>query len=383
MNFVFFSAQYLPTVGGVERYTYNLSKQLVKNGHSVVVITSSLENLPAQEEDENGIKIYRLPSYPAMGGRFPVIGISGIKKISKIIDENNIDFAVIQTRLYPLCVVAAYICKKMNVKTILIDHSTGHMQMSSKFITAIGNFYEHISAYLLKKKADAFYGVSGDVCRWLNHFGINAKGTFCNAIDIDHTSVEEEERYFDVRQSLSLPEDAAIVLFAGRLIHEKGVDVLVDAFSDERLKNYYLVVAGDGELFQQLNRKRSENVFLLGNVNHGRLLNYMSQSNLYCLPTLYAEGFPTTFLEAAFCKCPILTTFTGGSGEIIPDENYGVRIKEVSREVLVNKVKEVLEDKKSQNKFAENSYNRLMDKFTWEKVSQVFLEECNRLGKDL
>ncbi len=383
MNFVFFSAQYLPTVGGVERYTYNLSRQLIKNGHNVVVITSSLENQPEQEEDENGIKIYRLPSYPAMNGRFPVINLSQIKKIGKIIDANSIDFAVIQTRLYPLCVAAAHICRKKNIKTFLIDHSTGHMKMSSRIITVFGNFYEHFSAYLLKKSIDAFYGVSGDVCRWLNHFGIKAKGTFYNAIDIDHTSAEAEERHFDVRQSLSLPADASIVLFAGRLIHEKGVDILVDAFSDERLKNYYLVVAGDGELFRQIARTKSENVFLLGNVNHGRLLNYMSQSNLYCLPTLYAEGFPTTFLEAAFCKCPILTTFTGGSGEIIPDENYGVRIKEVNRETLVCKIKEILEDKEKQKKFAENSYNRLMDKFTWEKVTQMFLEECNRQEKDL
>ena len=120
MNFVFFSAQYLPTVGGVERYTYNLSRQLIKNGHNVVVITSSLENQPEQEEDENGIKIYRLPSYPAMNGRFPVINLSQIKKIGKIIDANSIDFAVIQTRLYPLCVAAAHICRKKNNNYIYI-----------------------------------------------------------------------------------------------------------------------------------------------------------------------------------------------------------------------------------------------------------------------
>ena len=55
----------------------------------------------------------------------------------------------------------------------------------------------------------------------------------------------------------------------------------------------------------------------------------------------------------------------------------------MNRETLVCKIKEILEDKEKQKKFAENSYNRLMDKFTWEKVTQMFLEECNRQEKDL
>ena len=37
MTLCFFSAQYLPTVGGVERYTFNLAKRAVQAGHQVLV----------------------------------------------------------------------------------------------------------------------------------------------------------------------------------------------------------------------------------------------------------------------------------------------------------------------------------------------------------
>ena len=54
MTLCFFSAQYLPTVGGVERYTFNLAKRAVQAGHRVLVVTSALPGLPQEETDENG-----------------------------------------------------------------------------------------------------------------------------------------------------------------------------------------------------------------------------------------------------------------------------------------------------------------------------------------
>ena len=79
MKFIIFSAQYLPTVGGVERYTNSLAKELIKNGHSVTVVTSALENVPMEETDTDGIHIFRLPCLMLMNGRFPVIKPSAEK----------------------------------------------------------------------------------------------------------------------------------------------------------------------------------------------------------------------------------------------------------------------------------------------------------------
>ena len=48
MTLCFFSAQYLPTVGGVERYTFNLAKRAVQAGHRVLVVTSALPGIAVQ-----------------------------------------------------------------------------------------------------------------------------------------------------------------------------------------------------------------------------------------------------------------------------------------------------------------------------------------------
>lgn len=101
MTLCFFSAQYLPTVGGVERYTFNLAKRAVQAGHRVLVVTSALPGLPREETDENGIQIFRLPVWPLMNGRFPVLkpGRQLRAGLARIWAQNP-DFCLINARFY-------------------------------------------------------------------------------------------------------------------------------------------------------------------------------------------------------------------------------------------------------------------------------------------
>lgn len=124
MTFCFFTTQYLPTPGGVERYTWNLARRCLAAGHRALVVTSSLPGLPARETDADGIEIWRLPAWPVMNGRFPVL-----KPHPPAADlwAQGIDFAVIQTRMYAQSVWAARQCKRRSIPALVLDHSTGYM----------------------------------------------------------------------------------------------------------------------------------------------------------------------------------------------------------------------------------------------------------------
>mgnify|MGYP003271345499 FL=1 len=98
MTICYFSAQYLPTVGGVERYTWNLARRTVATGHRAIVVTSALPNLPEHEIDGDGIEIYRLPVWPVMNGRFPVIKPGArFHALTAQIWAQKLDFCVVQT----------------------------------------------------------------------------------------------------------------------------------------------------------------------------------------------------------------------------------------------------------------------------------------------
>ena len=61
-KYCIFAAQYFPHLGGVERYTYNLAKTLMKDGNKVVVVTSNVYNLKHYEKMDE-IPIYRMPCW--------------------------------------------------------------------------------------------------------------------------------------------------------------------------------------------------------------------------------------------------------------------------------------------------------------------------------
>ena len=49
-RYCIFAAQYFPHLGGVERYTYNLSKKLIEKGNEVVIVTSNVYHLSSYEK---------------------------------------------------------------------------------------------------------------------------------------------------------------------------------------------------------------------------------------------------------------------------------------------------------------------------------------------
>ena len=374
MTICLFSTQYLPTMGGVERYTYNLARQLVSLGHKVIVVTSALPGLAAQQE-QDGISIYRLPSWLAMNGRFPLVfpGFSTHRMVKEILEQKP-GFCVIQARFYPLSLFAAHLCHKHHLPAILLDHSTGHMPMGDGLVGKVAHWYEHMAARYLKKCGLDFYGVSGDVCHWLSHFGIAAKGTLFNAVFPEEI---QQQAYSPTacnwRDKLGVAPNTKLVVFAGRLIAEKGVFLLADAFTQAAPQNAALVIAGEGPLLNQIQQLNNPAIHCVGPLEHPKLLQLLAQANLYCLPTYYAEGFPTTFLEAAACDCPILTSCTGGSGELLPSPEYGIRLAQLDVPHLAQQLSWCLANEEWQHTAKTNTKHRLLEQFTWNRVADTLL----------
>lgn len=374
MTICYFSAQYLPTVGGVERYTFNLAKRTVVAGHRAVVVTSALPGLPEHEVDGDGIEIFRLPVWPVMGGRFPVLKPSPrFLALARRLWALPIDFCVVQTKMYTQSVWAARAARRRGIPSIVIDHSTGYMPMGGGLPGLCGRLYEHAACALIKGANPAFYGVSGAVCAWLERaFGIRPAGRLPNAVDPDALEALAAAQTKDWRASLGLPADAKLVAYVGRLIPEKGAAALAEAVRS--LPGVALVVAGDGPLRPQLAADGSGRVFCPGSLPYGETIALFRQADVYCLPTQYAEGFPTTLLEAAACRCPIVCTRTAGTDELLPGPGYGVLLDDASPAAIAAGLRRLLEDPQAARACARAAYQNLREHFTWDAVFAMILE---------
>ena len=366
MKFIIFSAQYLPTVGGVERYTNSLAKKLIAKGHTVSVVTSALPDQPDTETAPDGIKVFRLPCLMLMNGRFPIIKPSAQKTaFEQHFKSEKYDFCVIQTRFYINSLFAAHLCEKYDVPSIVIDHSTSHL-MGGGIVGKAGDMYEHFAANYIKKRTDKFFGVSGRCGEWLKHFGIEDAGVMYNCPNLDAINTIAPA----AKSDYNCAEDEILIVFAARLIAEKGVLKLIEAFNKISAQNKAkLVIAGDGALYSEVKAMETEDISVVGALKFGDVIALYKAADIFCLPTDYPEGFPTTVLEAAACNTMVIAADKGGTGEIISSDEYGILLTENTVENLAKALEKAINDKKYRLNAIKNAHEKLLESFTWEKTA--------------
>ncbi|MGN0520841.1 MAG: glycosyltransferase family 4 protein, partial [Candidatus Fimenecus sp.] len=120
-HFCFFSALYVPHPGGVERYTLNLAKELLKNGHRVTVVTCNTEGTADYAVSEEGIAVFSFPCFPLMGGRLPLPKQNGtFRNLMRQLYTCDFDAVVINTRFYFHSLIGARFAKKRGLPSLVI-----------------------------------------------------------------------------------------------------------------------------------------------------------------------------------------------------------------------------------------------------------------------
>lgn len=378
---VIFSALYLPSAYGVERYTYNLAHKLSQKGYRVKIITCNIFDLSYYEKIDN-IEVYRVPCIKLLNGRFPITFYSKkLRDALKSIKEQGTNLVIINTRFYVNSLFGALFSKVNKFKSIVIEHGTSHFSINSIIFDFIGHIYEHIITFIIKRCCKDFYGVSKACNKWLNHFNINAKGTLYNSIDIESINKIQLNRE-TYREKYKINKNDIVVVFIGRLVKEKGILSLLDGFKMllKSKKNIHLFVAGDGTLYDRVKKCENSNIHVLGKIEFENVIRLLKESDIYCLPTEYAEGFPTSLLEASATRNFIITTDRGGSKELIKNTSFGIILKDISKETIKRALEECINNENYRINAISKSYELLIQNFEWEKTSQKVIELVKKRG---
>lgn len=316
-----FTGYFLPHLGGVERYTDKLSTALLKLGYDVVIITFNEKSVKNHEKLDRRT-IYRLPVFSVAKERYPIPRVNAeYKELIKKIENEKIDYFILNTRFHLTSLIGARLGRKVSKPVFLIEHGTDHFSVNNKVLDFFGSIYEHILTEVVKRYVDKFYGVSKNCNIWLKHFGIVASGVFYNAVSArDKRSVKD---YYDHK----FRKDDIVITYAGRLIKEKGILNLIEAFEklDKQL-NVKLVIAGDGDLLEMIRHKYtypSSKIELLGRLDYDHVMSLYKRTDIFVHPSLYPEGLPTSLLEAGLMECAIIATPKGGTEEVIIDSKHG------------------------------------------------------------
>lgn len=369
-NYILVSANYLPHVGGVERYSERVACELSRRGNRVYILTSGNQANETYEQVNGGIEIIRVPSLDLMGGRMPVLRMTKAwRRVRKKLSQIENPRVIIQTFLYPLSYAAARLARQKKWPFIVINHGCNYVCQGKGLVDRAEHIYEEILARLVVRKAGGCYAVSKASGEWAKHFGIRFLGVLSNAIDADETLSRLSVLPAGIRQSYNISKESVVISYVGRMIPEKGIRQLVQAvckLKDED-RDVYLIAAGDGPLLRELQASENERVIFLGNTAHDDVLRLLRESDCCCLPS-DSEGFPTVLLEAALCKNYLIGSPYGGTPELIGDRMCGTVMSGNSFENVYEALRNMLDEKEQCALIGENAYRRVLNQFTWKKT---------------
>ncbi|MBD2778488.1 glycosyltransferase [Iningainema tapete] len=147
------------------------------------------------------------------------------------------------------------------------------------------------------------------------------KNTFDEEIFYPLSTEERSRSRRNLAQKLGKNEETRFVLFAGRLHPQKDPLLLIRAISALDEPDIHLLIAGDGELAEQVRLEisqlgLSERVTMLGALKQTELADLHRICNALVLSSAF-EGLPFVVLEALACGTPIVTTKAGETPKLL------------------------------------------------------------------
>lgn len=373
------AGHYLPNVGGVERYVYNLSKALLRGGSRVAVVTALPKNAAATETSD-GIDIFRLPSLHVGGGRLPVpVTRSPVtrRQIAAIKDWDP-DIFVVHTHLFVSNLLVARLAQGLGKPCVLINHGSGYVSGGGAIVNRGLKSYERFLAKRIGRLACSAYGVSLSAAKWLGEFGIHTDAVIANGVDTTALPIRSPA----FRERLGISDSTCLIAFAARLLPEKGADTLVSAFRRLNPQNAALAIAGEGPAFASLQAiaAKDDRIHLLGACSHATVLELFGAADIMAYPSRYPEGQPTTVLEAGAMGCAVIATSQGGTAELIDSPDLGLIVKDQAG--LESALKRVIHDAPLRQRLGQNLQEKIRRQYDWLAIADAAAVEFDSIHKN-
>jgi phosphatidylinositol alpha-mannosyltransferase len=278
--------------GGVLEVILSLQKGLIKNGHSVKIITPKPRGFKGNNIDPNVIFLGSSTDFPSPAATTTQISSSeDIKKVDEILNREHFDILHFHEPWSPL------LSRQLLQRSTCVNIATFHSKVPEAFMTrtvlkVVTPYLKSIINYL-----DELSAVSVSGAEYASQLTGRQITIIPNGIDLDVYN-------YNRSASQAYPKKSKTILFIGRLEGRKGVKYLLQAFklySEDHL-NDQLIIVGDGPDKEKLELMSEDlelnNVSFLGFVSEQKKIELLKSADLFVSPALFGESFGIVLLEA-------------------------------------------------------------------------------------
>jgi len=309
-----------PNIGGVETHLDDLCEYLRKRGHRIFVITYqplTTRRKARSLEVKQGVVVSRiswfgyglfnkLEPYPLFEVMYLFPALYFRTLLFVLLKRRRIDTVVAHGLVASL--VGKFVKPIFRKRTVASVHTIYYLYrrplLGRIFAWVLGSY-------------DKILFASERMRREFLHFGIEGSRTDVFTYWADHTRFKSLSKA-ETKKMLDW-DGKFVVLFVGRLIKEKGADVLVKTarMIDKSIFYAFITSASYEEFKRIVGGNVPSNVIYVGPVEYSKLHLYYSAADVFVLPSQYREGFSRAVIEAALCGTPVIASNIGCLPEVV------------------------------------------------------------------
>lgn len=377
MRIIVFSWEYPPlSIGGLAQHVYDLTNAMAKQGDEIHIITRGDVGTKPYENIQ-GVHIYRVNPFKVSSTDFVTwvmqLNMAMVERGITLIEElEQVD--IIHAHDW-LVAYAAKVCKNAyTLPLIATIHATewgrnnGLHNDVQRHISNIEWWLTYESwrviccSYYMQEQLKHIFQLPEDKLRVIPN-GVDPAGFKFDA-DIQIK-----------RESYALPQEK-VVYYVGRLVTEKGVQILLEAIP--KILHYHpntkFIIAGRGPFEGELKYKATSmgidrQVLFTGYVDDVTRNSLYHFADVAVIPSLY-EPFGIVALEAMAAQTPVVVSDTGGLGEIIKHQVNGMKFYSGNSNSLADCILHCLLDPNSAKTMKEQAYRDILEKYNWSLIGQ-------------
>lgn len=300
-------------LGGVAKYVAKLAQAFKADGNEVLIVMGEVQDSEIEDPVMLGLPICRLPS---MGREIsPLKDFKTLTSFKAIIKEFQPD--IIHSHTSKAGFVSRIISKSWYRKhgdPVRVHTFHGHSFSEPEFRGVTRRFFLALEK-ILAKRADGLISVGENIKCELQELEVGSKNFFISIPPgVESPSIISQKK---ARNLFALKEKGCVIAWIGRMSGVKNPHAVLN-FA-KKLPNITFVMAGGGELLDEIKNIAPANVTVLGWADSNIVL---SACDIVLL-TSYHEGMPLALIEAQMAGKPVVATNVGSVSEVILNRETG------------------------------------------------------------
>jgi glycosyltransferase involved in cell wall biosynthesis len=378
------SRQFSPFIGGTEIQAQKLARKLIEYGVKVLMTTSWWIWGTPQQETIDTIPVFRNFAFWGM------FGIKGLRKFGEYtylvtllsyLWRHRNEYDLIHIHLLNQAAFSGVLAGRWLKKPTIIKLAASGLY-SDIYKMQTSNFALPGSKQMLPiiLKANRFVAINGEIVDELWEAGVPKERILFipNGIEMDK---------FGIKTDYGL-QDPIRLVFVGRLHHQKGLDVLLQALSDiitsQSKFRWRLLLIGDGPLQHEL-REMARQLGVDREVEFGGFVNnvpsYLNTADIFLLPSR-SEGLSNALLEAMACGLPCVATSVSGNVDLIRHFETGILVPPNDSTALADAIISLTEEESLRRRLGQAAHETVGAMYNLDSVAARYIELYDSLLKE-